>query len=855
MSMKFCAAVAGAVAAAVGGAAASTVSAADTTAWRDGRLQADAGAVISRSDLVLEDPSWREEQAMPLGNGTLGAAVWARDGFTAQLNRIDAFPDLKAAGRLVVPGLLSMATARDYAGRLDLRDAELDQRGGGISARAYVRADRDQLVLEVEGAPAGKRQSAELTLWEGRRPTTWAGGDSAALAETFTDARSGLTSGAVAALTADGRDVTASVVDGDTVRLDFTPNRDGSFRIVVGVPSYGGGDVAAASRAALSGTNGARPLDRAHRAWWHDFWGRQAAPLRIDSRDGSGEYMEALRAQQLYTTAATMRGAVPTGQAGAANVLYPWKDGAVSASTWFHFNLRQGTFANLGAGTAAFNLPYLRLYIDRLDRLRAATRATWPGAAGTCLPELIRFDGFADGCLVDAAPTWTNRILTGGLEVSRTLYETARHSGDAALLERGWPLMRDVADFYLSLLREGPDGRLHLEHVNSFETQWDTTDPTTDVAGMRVMFPLFARLADERGERDLAARLRAAAAKLPELPTTTRNGEQVLAWSATDEPAKNTQNTDIEPLLPWGLLGADSELMQATFRQRVFPLTREWSEDPIWAARLGQADAMVALLEQGTRDLQKYPNGFTVHGKNDDPSAQRNMYSSWNGIVAGALQEALVQDYDGTIRVATAWPHAWSAAGTVVVGGAHRVSTEVRGGIPAYVGIEAGSSETVRIANPWPGRRCASSRRAEAGAAASAASAAAAAASAASAAATAVAAATAAGAIASSPARPARRSSASRCATGARTRWSGSRGRSRGRASRPSAARRRAASSGSGRSRSASAAACRSCRRGSSPRSRRRSSTSSCRRASAVSSTSTRATRSRRCRRRWRARR
>ncbi len=677
--------------------------AADTTAWRDGRLQLDAGGVISRSDLVLDDPSWREEQAMPLGNGTLGAAVWARDGFTAQLNRNDTFPDLKSAGRLVVPGLLRLATARDYDGRLDLHDAELDQRGGGISARTYVRADRDQLVLEVTGAPAGERQSAELTLWEGRRPATYANGDRAALAETFTDARSGLTSGAIAAVTADGRDVTATVVDGDTVRLDFTPRRDGSFRIVVGVPSYGGEDVAAASRAALAGTEGQRPLDRAHRAWWHDFWSRQAAPLRIDSPDGSGEYMEALRAQQLYTTAATMRGAVPTGQAGAANMLYPWKDGAVSASTWFHFNLRQGTFANLGAGTAAFNLPYLRLYMDRLDRLRAATRATWPGAAGTCLPELIRFDGFADGCVADAAPTWTNRILTGGLEVSRTLYETARHSGDAALLQRGWPLMREVAEFYLSLLRPGADGRLHLEHVNSFETQWDATDPTTDVAGMRVMFPLFARLAAERGERDLAARLRDAAGKLPELPTTTRNGEQVLAWSASDEPAKNTQNTDMEPLLPWGLLGADSALMQATFRQRVFPLTREWSEDPIWAARLGQADAMVALLEQGTRDLQKYPNGFSVHGKNDDPAAQRNMYSSWNAIVAGALQDALVQDYDGTIRVAAAWPSDWSVAGTVVVAGGHRVSTEVRGGVPAYVGIAARSDERVTLANPWAG--------------------------------------------------------------------------------------------------------------------------------------------------------
>jgi hypothetical protein len=80
------------------------------------------------------------------------------------------------------------------------------------------------------------------------------------------------------------------------------------------------------------------------------------------------------------------------------------------------------------------------------------------------------------------------------------------------------------------------------------------------------------------------------------------------------------------------------------------------------------------------------------------------MYSEWGGIVAGALQEALVQSYTGTIRVAAAWPADWNVSGSVQVPGDTRVSTQVSKGVPEYVGIQAGTSQTLKIASPWPGQ-------------------------------------------------------------------------------------------------------------------------------------------------------
>jgi len=669
-----------------------------TTAWRDGSLRVDTADLVSRSDLVLEGPSWKSYQSMPLGNGVLGAAVWAEKGYTAQLNRVDTFPDLKSAGQLVVPGLDQLMRAQDYSGRLRLHDADLVQRGGGMSARSYVRADADQFVLDVTGADPSKPQTALLKLWEGRSPVVSAAGSVAALAETF--AAPGTTTGAVAAMTAQARDVAAEVVDAHTVRLTFRPRPDGSFQIVVGVPSYTGGDVATAAAAAVAQTG----TDKAHLAWWHAFWAK-AAPMRITSADGSGEYLENLRALQLYTTAASMRSALPSSHGAVIRMFSSARDQADwSQDSYWHFNLRMQVYANLGADTASFNAPYFRLYLDHEQRLRNETRENWPEAKGICIPEYMRFDGDAGACDSSSEPSWLVRILTSGPELVQNIWWQYRYTGDKALLDRSYPLMRDIAEFYLSVLKPGADGYLHLEHVNALEVQWDTTDPTPDLAAMRTFFPLMADLAKQHGDTSLASRLAAAVPKIPPFRTIERGGEQVLAWSGTDEAAHNTQNPEMEALWPWGAFDETSDLMQATYRQRVYPQDKDWGMDGTWAARLGLADEVRRLLMKGVQDFQIYPNGFTVHRANREAVRERSYYNEWGGVATSALQEALVQAYDGTVHVAPAWPADWDVVGAVQIEGGHRISTEVSGGVPQLVGIQAGSTENLRVRNPWPGQ-------------------------------------------------------------------------------------------------------------------------------------------------------
>src|ERR1035441_7571955 len=108
-----------------------------TSARHGGRFQVDVPGVISRSDVILGRPNLEPGEAMPLGNGRLGVAVWSADGLTAQLNRNDTLPDRLSPGQVVLPGLSALTGSKDYSGRLDLYRGEFREQGGGLVATAF----------------------------------------------------------------------------------------------------------------------------------------------------------------------------------------------------------------------------------------------------------------------------------------------------------------------------------------------------------------------------------------------------------------------------------------------------------------------------------------------------------------------------------------------------------------------------------------------------------------------------------------------------------------------------------------------------------------------------------------------
>ena len=149
---------------------------APSTAWIGNTFEVDTANVVRRANIVLGSPPLTASQLMGLGNGQMGAAVWGAGGFTAQINRTDTWPTRRSPGQVTIPGLAPLTNAADYSGSVDLYDATFRQQGGGMTATTYVRADKDELIVDVTGADPNSTQTARINLQNGRNPTAGADG-------------------------------------------------------------------------------------------------------------------------------------------------------------------------------------------------------------------------------------------------------------------------------------------------------------------------------------------------------------------------------------------------------------------------------------------------------------------------------------------------------------------------------------------------------------------------------------------------------------------------------------------------------------------------------------------------------
>jgi alpha-L-fucosidase 2 len=706
-------------------------SAQSTTAWHEGSFHVDTAGVISRSAIVLGRPNVDEGQAMPLGNGSLGVAIWSADGLTAQLNRADTLPDRLSPGQIVLPGLSALTLSKDYSGRLDLYNGEFRESGGGMSMTSYVQPKTDTLVIEVLGAKPNVQQTVRLKLWEPRSPKAVVNGQIGSLVQSWIDDKkpesSGRAFGSLAAITVQGRNVSADVTNPLTITVSFQPYADGHFKVLAAAPHYDGKqnyiDVV---HTALADTT-----SDAHREHWNSFWQR-AAPIKITSADGSGEYMENLRNIYLFVAAAEKGVEYPGSQAGVADMVSSGQDvHRWDSSSYWHWNLRMMVPANLGAGLPELNEPYFNLYRENLSSIEDWTSKYMMGRPGSCIPETMRFNGrgieyesswtpisVGRDCDATAQAYYNTRTISTGAEVSLWVWRQYLATGDDRFLTDHYPIMASSARFLLAYQKEGKDGLRHTSPSNAHETQWDVTDPTTDIAAALALFPATIEAAQLLGkDAELVAQLRAALPQIPPLPRTKANGNLTLQSSAGDNsedviaesylPAAknhNAENIGLEPVWPYDVIGDTSplfELALRTYRHRPFSAVADWSFDPLQAARLGLSDEVRSKLIKVTENSQHTPNGLA-----DWDPKYREFYVEQVGVVTAALQEALVQDYDGLIRLAPAVPRDWDVDGNVFVRGKTKVDVQVRQGKITTAVIEVGAAQLYKVRNPWPGREC-----------------------------------------------------------------------------------------------------------------------------------------------------
>jgi hypothetical protein len=370
------------------------------------------------------------------------------------------------------------------------------------------------------------------------------------------------------------------------------------------------------------------------------------------------------------------------------------------------------------------NAPYFRLYRENLSNIEAWTKAHMKGLPGICVPETMRFNGpgieyeiwdpkepiLGMNCDAGSKPYYNARTISTGAEVAAWIWQQYLATNDRAFLASNFPVMAAAARFLMAYETNGPDGLRHTSRSNAHETQWDTVDPTIDLAARTVLYDITAQAAKTLGtEPELAAQLRDELGKIPPFPRTQAGAAKTLTSGANDDviadsyqPAAenhNVENIGVEPVWPFNLIGDTSQLFplaQRTFAHRPYPTREDWSFDPIQAARLHLPEDVRSTLIKLTETYQTFVNGYSNWG-----GETGEFYVEQQGVVAAALNEALVQDYDGLIRIAPAFPADWDVDGQVAVRGKTRVNVSVRGGKVANVVVEAGETCSIKLRNPW----------------------------------------------------------------------------------------------------------------------------------------------------------
>ncbi len=436
----------------------------------------------------------------------------------------------------------------------------------------------------------------------------------------------------------------------------------------------------------------------------------------MTSPDEVGDYFEAMRTLWPRTwRPPRTRGTLPGSQAGLANLFdylqdtQPW----FPAAFWF-WNTRMMVAANMTSGAFELNTPVFHLYQSNIANVEAWTQSKMGGRTGICVPETMRFNGngyWVGGesnasCDESASPSYNALTITSGAEVGLWVWENYLMTGDRAFLTTNYPLMAESAQFLLAYATQGSDGLLHTV-ANAHETQWNVQDPVTDIVAMQALFGAVISAATVLGtDAALVTQLQGALTKLPPLPRTDAAthmklltaadddaGTDVIALSYAPSAAKeNGENLDLEAVWPYGLIGDTGEfttLAKRTYQARMFVHGADWSFDAIQAARLGLADEVVADLTAVTEADQTFINGTALlgGGTNDGSSEP---YVEQLGVTAAAINGALVQDYDGLLRIGPAWPKAWDAAGTVFIHGSSKVDVQVKGGALVLAIVEAG---------------------------------------------------------------------------------------------------------------------------------------------------------------------
>jgi len=454
---------------------------------------------------------------------------------------------------------------------------------------------------------------------------------------------------------------------------------------------------------------GFRNSMESHKKWWDNFWAKSSVSLP-DSVLENQWYMEQYKfgsAARADTPPISLQ-AVWTTDHGK---LPPWKgdfhhDLNTQLSYWpaytgNHLDLEEGFLNWLWKNRETFKR-YTRIYF---------------GTDGLNVPGVTTLSGEPMGGWIQYSFGPTVSAWLGQHFYLHWIYSKDRRF----LQDRAYPWIKDVAVYLDEISMKREDGMRRLPISSSPEINdnridaWFTETTNFDLALIRFTFEKAAELAKEMGKKEEAEKW---SRILDEWPRLALAGENNGLAFAPHYPYK-VSHRHFSHLLGWHPLGiidwSDGENDQNIIEATLKDLERFGSD--YWVGYsfswLGNLYARAFKGEKAAETLRVFaenfclPNSFHVNGEQHDRGYSRFKYRPFtlegNFAFAAGIQEMLLQSHSGVVRIFPAIPSSWQEVhfyGLRAVG-AFVIDAEKRAGKTVNVKILAEEGGTIQLQNPF----------------------------------------------------------------------------------------------------------------------------------------------------------
>ncbi len=700
--------------------------------------------------LHYTEPAMVWDEAMPLGNGLLGALVWG-DGrpLRISLDRTDLW-DLRPVPEFHSPEY-SYKTMRQWVkgGRIDDLHRLYDKPYGNPGP-TKIPAGR----IELTFADDCRFQSASLDVADAICETTFANGTKVRVLTAATqrlgliEVQSGRPVQVRLLAPPFGGRVTeeagaGKISAGDLASLRYNAPIESRGSDWTGYLQKGWGDfqfaVALAWRSTEQGWLGVwsivtskdskEPLEAArrncqqaldagleklldsHAQWWSSYWSRASisVPNPIIERQWYLEMYKFGSAARADTPPITLQG--------------PWTADDMKIPPWkgdYHHDLN--TQLSYWPAYSANQLDGASGYVEWLWQTKETARE-WTKRFFD-LPGLnVPMTADLEQNQIGGWHQYTHSATTGAW-LAHHFYLQWRYGMDRAFLKwRVWPWFKDVSTFLEAVTEKGPDGKRTLPLSSSPEinddrlTAWFPSITNYDLALIRWTLEKTAELAKELGEEREAEHWRQVLSEMPELAIDPQSSKLLVAKDYP-LPSSHRHFSHLMAIHPLGMIRwengpRDRAIIKASLADLDEKGTKAWCGYSFsWLASLAARARDGAKAEKALEIFSTafcLRNGFHCNGDQSGKGYSDFRYRPFtlegNFAAAAGLQEMLLQSYSGTIRVFPAIPGDWKNASfkTLRAEGAFLVSAECKDGRTQSVEILAEQGGRLRLENPFDG--------------------------------------------------------------------------------------------------------------------------------------------------------